>query len=43
MIFWNPIETVEIKSDRIDVKTLNKYAGQLAVTAGLASRVRKWT
>jgi len=42
VVFWNPIEVVDIKSDRIDQKAITNYASQLAVTAGLASRVRKW-
>ena len=42
VVFWNPLENVEVKADRIDVKTLNQSAGQLAVTIGLASRVRRW-
>lgn len=42
VVFWNPIETVDIKSDRIDQKTISAYSTQLAVCAGLAARVRKW-
>jgi len=42
VVFWNPLENLEVRPDRIDVKTLNQYAGQLAVTIGLASRVRRW-
>ncbi|MDC3378915.1 pilus assembly protein PilM [Planctomycetota bacterium] len=42
VIFWNPLEQVDVKSERIDVKALNQYAGQLAVGIGLASRVRRW-
>ena len=42
VVFWNPLESVEIKSDRIDTKTLQQYAGQLAVCIGLAARVRRW-
>ena len=41
-VFWNPIESVDIKSDRIDQKTISGYSTQLAVCAGLAARVRKW-
>ena len=36
------VENIDVKADRIDVKTLNQYAGQLAVSIGLASRVRRW-
>jgi len=42
VVFWNPIESVDIKSDRIDQKTISSYSTQLAVAAGLAARVRKW-
>lgn len=42
VVFWNPLENLDVKSDRIDVKTLSQYASQLAVTVGLASRVRRW-
>ncbi len=42
VVFWNPLENVDVKADRIDVKTLSHYAGQLAVAVGLASRVRSW-
>ncbi len=42
VVFWNPLESVQVRSDRIDVKTLNQYSGQLAVAVGLASRVRRW-
>ena len=34
--------SLEVKADRIDVKTLSQYASQLAVTIGLASRIRRW-
>jgi type IV pilus assembly protein PilM len=42
VVFWNPLECVDIRGDRIDVKTLQQYSGQLAVGVGLASRVRRW-
>ena len=42
IVFWNPIESVEVQSDRIDGDALKRYAGQLAVTAGLAARARRW-
>ena len=42
VVFWNPLENLEVKADRIDINALNHYASQLAVTVGLASRVRRW-
>jgi type IV pilus assembly protein PilM len=42
VLFWNPLENVDVRGDRIDTKALNSFSGQLAVTIGLASRVRKW-
>ena len=42
VVFWNPLENVEIRNDRIDAKVLQRFAGQLAVTVGLSSRVRNW-
>jgi Tfp pilus assembly PilM family ATPase len=42
VVFWNPLESIDIRTDRIDQKTLSQYAGQLAVGVGLASRVRRW-
>ncbi|MGE0713169.1 MAG: type IV pilus assembly protein PilM [Planctomycetota bacterium] len=41
VVFWNPLETIDVKPG-VDVKTLNAYAGQLAVAVGLASRARRW-
>ena len=42
VVFWNPLECVDVRGDRIDTKTLQQYSGQLAVGVGLASRVRRW-
>lgn len=42
VLFWNPLENIDVRSERIDSKVLNSFSGQLAVTIGLASRVRKW-
>ena len=42
VVFWNPLECVEVRGDRIDPKAFQAYAGQLAVSIGLASRVRRW-
>jgi type IV pilus assembly protein PilM len=42
VVFWNPLEGLDVKADKVDVKMLNQYAGQLAVGVGLASRVRRW-
>lgn len=41
MIRWDPCETFEIVSDKIDPVELKKKANQLAIAAGLASRVKK--
>lgn len=35
---WNPIEGLKIKSDNVDIDSLNKFAQQLAVSVGLAAR-----
>ena len=35
---WNPIEGLKIKSDNVDIDTLNESALQLAVSVGLAAR-----
>jgi len=42
VVFWNPLESIEIRGDRIDLKALQQNAGQLAVGVGLAARVRRW-
>lgn len=42
VVFWNPLESVEIRSDKIDLNLLQQYSGQLAIGVGLASRVRRW-
>jgi type IV pilus assembly protein PilM len=42
VVFWNPLENLEVKAERVDVNALNHYASQLAVSVGLASRVRRW-
>ena len=35
---WNPIEGLKIKSDNVDIDSLNKSSLQLAVSVGLAAR-----
>ncbi len=40
IIFWDPLENLPIRSDRIDEKALYARSNQLAVVVGLASRVR---
>jgi type IV pilus assembly protein PilM len=42
VLFWNPLENVDVRGESIDSKILNSFSGQLAVSIGLASRVRKW-
>lgn len=39
IVFWDPLENVQIRADRVDEKSLRARAGQLAVTMGLASRI----
>jgi len=36
---WNPIEGLKVKSDNVDIDTLNRNAPRLAVAVGLASRI----
>jgi type IV pilus assembly protein PilM len=38
--FWDPLENLQLRSDKIDEKALRQRSGQLAVTVGLASRLR---
>ncbi|RME72487.1 MAG: type IV pilus assembly protein PilM [Planctomycetota bacterium] len=40
IIFWDPLENLPIRSDRIDEKAMLARSNQLAVVVGLASRVR---
>jgi type IV pilus assembly protein PilM len=40
IVFWDPFESLPIRSDRIDEKAVLARSGQLAVVVGLASRVR---
>jgi len=40
IVFWDPLENLQIRGDRIDEKALRSRSGQLAVTVGLASRIR---
>ncbi|MEZ6184415.1 MAG: type IV pilus assembly protein PilM [Planctomycetota bacterium] len=42
VVFWNPLEGVEVSAAKIDTRVLEAYAGQLAVGVGLATRVRRW-
>ncbi|MCA8925250.1 MAG: type IV pilus assembly protein PilM [Planctomycetes bacterium] len=42
VVFWNPLEGVEVAAGKIDTRVLEAYAGQLAVGVGLATRVRRW-
>ncbi len=35
---WNPIEGLKIRSDNVDIESLNRSALQLAVSVGLAAR-----
>jgi len=41
LIRWDPCESFEVLSDKIDPVDLKKKATQLAIAAGLASRVKK--
>jgi type IV pilus assembly protein PilM len=34
---WNPVEGLKVKSDNVDVQSLNQFAPQLAVAIGLAA------
>lgn len=43
VLFWNPLENVDIQNPRIDQKVLTSFAGQLAVTVGLAARCKRWS
>ncbi len=36
---WNPIEGLKVKSDNVDIDSLNRCAPQLAVAVGLAARI----
>jgi len=38
---WNPLDNLDVKPG-VDSKTLNRYASQLAIVSGLATRCRKW-
>jgi len=40
IVFWDPLENLHLRADRLDEKALRGRAGQLAVTIGLASRIR---
>jgi type IV pilus assembly protein PilM len=40
IVFWDPLENMLVRTDKVDEKTLRSRAGQLAVTVGLASRLR---
>ncbi len=40
IVFWDPLENLPVRSDRVDEKALRQRSGQLAVTVGLASRLR---
>lgn len=41
VVFWNPLEPLAVRAG-LDEKALGAFAGQLAVTVGLASRVKRW-
>tara|TARA_R110002072_G_scaffold211418_2_gene368941 strand:- start:39 stop:1061 length:1023 start_codon:yes stop_codon:yes gene_type:complete len=41
VVFWNPLESLAVKPG-LDEKAIGALAGQLAVSVGLASRVRRW-
>lgn len=41
VVFWNPLESLAVKAG-LDEKAIGALAGQLAVSVGLASRVRRW-
>jgi type IV pilus assembly protein PilM len=41
IVFWDPLENMEVQSDKIDVRQIKKISSQLAVTVGLASRLRR--
>lgn len=41
VVFWNPLESLSVGGG-LDEKALTAFSGQLAVTVGLASRVRRW-
>lgn len=38
--FWDPLENFEVRADNIDLKRLKRAGPQLAVSVGLASRLR---
>jgi type IV pilus assembly protein PilM len=40
IIFWDPLENLEIRADKVDEKAIRGRASQLAVAVGLASRLR---
>ncbi len=40
IIFWDPLENLEVRSDKVDEKQLRAKSNQLAVAVGLASRLR---
>ncbi len=40
IVFWDPLENLDVRADRVDEKSLRSRAGQLAVSIGLASRIR---
>ncbi|MHC4662443.1 MAG: type IV pilus assembly protein PilM [Planctomycetota bacterium] len=37
--FWNPLENIEIRSDRADLNLLNSCSHQLAIATGLGARI----
>jgi len=40
IVFWDPLENLPARADKLDEKSLRQRSGQLAVTVGLASRLR---
>jgi type IV pilus assembly protein PilM len=40
IVFWDPLENLRVRSDRVDEKALRTRSGQLAIAVGLGSRIR---
>ncbi|GIW72884.1 MAG: pilus assembly protein PilM [Planctomycetota bacterium] len=40
IVFWDPLENLPMRTERIDQKSVLARAGQMAVVVGLASRIR---
>lgn len=39
IVFWDPLENLVVRGNRVDEKALRARSGQMAVTVGLASRI----